>query len=57
MTHSDLYEGHAAFAKRSRRETRPLLTTIIFMMIAVTIIVDVVKRRRRATRLPVPEAH
>jgi hypothetical protein len=57
MTNIDLYEGHAAFAPRSRRETRPALTTIIFIMIAVTIIVDIVRRRRRAAPLPASELH
>ncbi len=33
-------------AARSRRETRPAITTIILIMIAIKIVIDVLTRRR-----------
>ncbi|WP_041802244.1 hypothetical protein [Rhodopseudomonas palustris] len=35
-------------AARSRRETRPAITTIILIMIAIKIVIDVLARRRSA---------
>jgi hypothetical protein len=47
--------GRARYDERSRRETRPALTTIILILLAITIFVDVIRRRRHPAPLPQPE--
>jgi hypothetical protein len=53
---SDLEAAHPGYDERSRRETRPALTTIILILIAITVFVDVLRRRRQpAAPEPLPE--
>jgi hypothetical protein len=43
----DLEAAHPGYDERSRRETRPALTTIILILLAITVFVDVLRRRRQ----------
>jgi hypothetical protein len=51
--------GRSIYDERSRRETRPALTTIILILLAITVFVDVLRRRRHPAApepLPQPKA-
>jgi hypothetical protein len=58
MQQIDPPPARAGYDERSRRETRPALTTIILILIAITVFVDVLRRRRQPAapeRLPEPK--